>query len=709
MLRSHWIGWAAVFLVALAGRAFYAYELSHSPFGQVPIVDEVTYVDQARRMAVQGDWSGGDRAFWQPPLYPYVLGLVWKVFGERYGVLRGWSLLLGALSAVLAAYLGERVFGKTVGWLAGFGMALYGPLIYFEGALLPTALGTFFILLGLLAFYWAYKAPHRWTRWLLCGILLGLSSLALANLLLWIPALLLWIGFRRNIGKTRVQAALLLGGGALMAILPVTVRNLMVGHGGVLISANGGINFYVGNSADYDRTVGIRPGTEWGELIMEPVLAGHQTLSARSRFYVHKAWEDIRAHPLRHVLLMMRKVYLFWHGTEIKRNQDLYFFRRFSTLLRATTWPGPVRFPFGVVGPLALFGMGIVLGRKREEKGLLLTLFVGVYMVSVVLFFVTARYRAPVVPILLLFAAYGGIELTGRRHSGTVWLQVLQWAGLGVLFVFSNLHLGWEMRNNAADSYYNLAYVYAQQGKTAQAMEQAKQAISIDPNYVEPRDLLGTLYLQQGNLIAAIREYRIALRINPRLPSVLRSLGVALEKKGAREEAVRVLLQAIHLKPDLEGAYRQLGYTYIQMGHYEEAVRAYEEALRRSPNAPALLEWLGMAYRKGWHLEEALQIYRKLVRQNPRDARAWNNIGVIHTERGEWDEAIRAFAAAVQGDPRYWDARYNLAKAYEEQRAYDAAIRELQYLWNAYPGYRGGIIQRELEELSQRSERRGQP
>ena len=57
-----------------------------------------------------------------------------------------------------------------------------------------------------------------------------------------------------------------------LIIFPVTLRNYLIGDDWVLISANGGVNFYIGNNAHYDSTVAIHPGLHWERLVGNPLL-----------------------------------------------------------------------------------------------------------------------------------------------------------------------------------------------------------------------------------------------------------------------------------------------------------------------------------------------------------------------------------------------------------------------------------------------------
>ena len=66
----------AAFLVRLGG----ALELGSGPVGQVLLGDGRQYDLWAQRLAA-GDWLG-DEVFYQAPLYPYFLGVLYQTFGR---------------------------------------------------------------------------------------------------------------------------------------------------------------------------------------------------------------------------------------------------------------------------------------------------------------------------------------------------------------------------------------------------------------------------------------------------------------------------------------------------------------------------------------------------------------------------------------------------------------------------------------------------
>src|SRR5207245_1704428 len=74
----------------------------------------------------------------------------------------------------------------------------------------------------------------------------------------------------------------------VLAIAPVTLRNLVRGGELIPISWNGGINLYIGNNPDYDQTVAIRPDLHWKRFVQEPHRAGVRTAAGASSYFVAK-------------------------------------------------------------------------------------------------------------------------------------------------------------------------------------------------------------------------------------------------------------------------------------------------------------------------------------------------------------------------------------------------------------------------------------
>jgi len=208
-----------LFAVALALRLIHVLAMRQSPYFHHPIIDALTYHEAA--VSIATGHGHPDRVFWQPPGYSYFLAILYAVAGSRNLLLpRIIQAVFGACTAVLTAWIGARSFGSRVGLVAGYVVAAYGMLIYFDGELLGASL-TVFLQLGAVALaLWAMELERPQQAWLGAGVIAGLASIVTATSL--IVVIVIAVAARRN------APAVLLG--AALAIAPVTIRN--VTHGG---------------------------------------------------------------------------------------------------------------------------------------------------------------------------------------------------------------------------------------------------------------------------------------------------------------------------------------------------------------------------------------------------------------------------------------------------------------------------------------------
>ena len=159
-------------------------------------------------------------------------------------------------------------------------------LIFFDGELLPASLATFFNMGSLAALLNAWRQPAG-GRFLVCGVMFGIASIVVPSVLLFaalIPIGLLWKFSSRQ--RWTYTAVFLVG--MAISIGPVAMHNHIIGGDSVLISYNGGINFYIGNNADYERTVAIGPGWEWDELVTLPTRSGITLPSEKSAYFMRQ-------------------------------------------------------------------------------------------------------------------------------------------------------------------------------------------------------------------------------------------------------------------------------------------------------------------------------------------------------------------------------------------------------------------------------------
>jgi hypothetical protein len=119
-----------------------------------------------------------------------------------------------------------------------------------------------------------------------------------------------------------------------------------------------------------------------------------------SRYWLDRSLAFIGERPGEWLDLLRRKLLYTLNWFEIFDTEDQYYYER-----HCRCFGGERRRPFGVLVPLAVLGIVLTWPRRRE-LALLYVLF-ATLLGSIVLFFVFARYRYPLVPYIVLLAAAG--------------------------------------------------------------------------------------------------------------------------------------------------------------------------------------------------------------------------------------------------------------------------------------------------------------
>ena len=128
--RREWlISGVGIFALALLVRVVHVLQIRAAPFFDLKLGDAESYDSSTREIAA-GNWLGNE-VFYQAPLYPYFLGILYSVMGDHPLVLRLAQAVVGAFSCLLIARAARRLFSEGVGIAAGVMLALYPPAIFY--------------------------------------------------------------------------------------------------------------------------------------------------------------------------------------------------------------------------------------------------------------------------------------------------------------------------------------------------------------------------------------------------------------------------------------------------------------------------------------------------------------------------------------------------------------------------------------------------
>ncbi len=571
-----------VFAVAALVRVAYLAETADQPYFRMPLVDAGEYHALAR------DWAAGVRPLpklaWQPWFYPLALAQLYALAGPAIWAAKLLQAAAGALVCALAAALAFALTRRPAArWLAGGLAAFCGPLIHSDAELLAEPWAALWLTAAVLVALRYRRGPRGGFAFAL-GALGALMLFTRPPLVAaWLPLLAVaasawWPRPRR---AAWADAALVAVGFAVAA--GPLVRAIHVATGETRwLPTTGGINFYIGNSARPCETINIRPGYAWENLTLWPELHGARTDAEKDAFYRQQAGRDVRANPGAALRQLGVKTRQFFSAREIPRNVDVYAFRADSRLLRALVWKiGGFGFPFG-----ALIGLAAVGVWARRPAAFVPALVLAAYAAAIVAVHVCARYRMPVVPLVVALAAAGALALAdaarARRFArlaayATALLALGAAASAGGPFCAETLDYRAELARLIAVTAY-------EQRDFETAETYARRAVEADPREAQAWNQLGLLAVRRGNLDEAELHFRRAIAEDPAVFPAWFNLGKAAAKRGETAESIRHFREGLRLSPAWVPAWVELGDLLRNDGQTNEAQACYREALRFRPD-----------------------------------------------------------------------------------------------------------------------------
>jgi superkiller protein 3 len=201
---------------------------------------------------------------------------------------------------------------------------------------------------------------------------------------------------------------------------------------------------------------------------------------------------------------------------------------------------------------------------------------------------------------------------------------------------------------------YNLALALNRTDRTAEAIEEMKQALAIDPR-AATHYMLGSMYSHQGEFDAATRELSAAIASDPRSAEAHAALGAVFRARRDWEHAERELRRAIAIDPDPSTHYT-LAQVLRQRGDSAGATAVLAEAerlrhLREQDQQASVLTSVGSAKFDGGDFSAALELFRRAVAASGQYAPAYYQMGRALQRLGREQEAKDAFARAAALNP----------------------------------------------------------
>jgi 4-amino-4-deoxy-L-arabinose transferase-like glycosyltransferase len=341
---------------------------------------------------------------WEPPLYPYLMAGVFKIFGI-YSYASAWVLLtinslFASLTTIPIFLIARRSFGEQVATWSARAWAL-NPYIWYwsihwiwDTTFSPLVL-TLIFLLSLELQEW--KGSRGWIYF---GVLWGIGALANPSMLAFLPFCGLWIWRRRfKKGLISLSGVVLSSVIFFLVLSPWLMRNYEVFGRFVFLRDDFGLQFRLGNWKGAEGMLMAYLQPNLNKLEFEKFQRMGELAYAADCKQLAFGW--IRENPSRFIVVSLKRFFYYWNGVPRASDSHAPWDFRNSLFLASSV--------------LAILGLAQALRRKVRGAwlfaGLTLTYPTTYYFV-----FPHARYRHPIEPELVILAVYLLLQ-TGKPVS----------------------------------------------------------------------------------------------------------------------------------------------------------------------------------------------------------------------------------------------------------------------------------------------------
>jgi 4-amino-4-deoxy-L-arabinose transferase-like glycosyltransferase len=333
---------------------------------------------------------------WAPPIYPYILAGVFKLFGI-YSNLSAWVILtfnsiFSALTCLTLYRIGEKIYGVAVARATAWTWALFPYAIYWPVRVVwEMSLSAFLLSLALLLTLRMADTSPRPRAWIGFGLLWGLLALTNTAVLSLLPFCLLYLLWRLPHTSRQLVGLGLCILAAGLVVSPWLVRNYVVFAKFVFVRDNLPLEMYTANN---DQSTGLwtrseHPGNDPEAMRRFQELGEIPFMEEKQQQFR----EFVREHPKQFFRFTLDRVLYFWIGppqADIVAGYDLMIARHLMFILPAA---------------LAFAGLWLTM-RDKKPGGFLLACFLLIYPLPYYLVNPFPRYKHVIEPEMILLVVF---------------------------------------------------------------------------------------------------------------------------------------------------------------------------------------------------------------------------------------------------------------------------------------------------------------
>jgi tetratricopeptide (TPR) repeat protein len=219
----------------------------------------------------------------------------------------------------------------------------------------------------------------------------------------------------------------------------------------------------------------------------------------------------------------------------------------------------------------------------------------------------------------------------------------------------------------------------ANEDNLRKAMEQFDKITQKDPSDADSWVKLGHLYRMSNKAPEAEKAYNAALKAQPENEDALTGLAMLYADAGDTKTAIEKLKAATNKNPN-EATLTMLAEQYEGIHDYKSAADVLRKALEMAPDNENIAKGLAQDLMLSDQLDEALKLYQQMAADEPRDPTFQLSIAEIYSAQHDLAKAREALNKAKTLDPHSRDVRFADAKLLEAEGKNDQALGILKAL-----------------------------
>lgn len=564
-----------ILLVASVIRFSALMSLSGSHFFDFPMVDEGVYHDWAVSIVDSTKHSVDSYGF--APLPAYVMAGVYWIFSPDLVYIRILNVFLGVATCYFVYLIGKQLDSTLTALFSCLIASFYSPFVLYSIVPLKTASSIFLFAVTIYLFI-RILDTHSLITALILGVVVGCLINVRPNsviILPMIPLLYYWFNKGLNSQKKHWKFVIFLyAAGLLIAISPFTIAEYLDSGKLTLTTRQGGFALYIGNNVNngspYYAPVPFaepRPKVRGKQMIIEASRRAGKPLTVEeaSEVYIGEVLRLAIEKPMDFSILIGQKALAAINRFESGDHYHIDFLKRFVPFFNIPMVSFGLVLPFGITG--------LLITSFRNRRIACVGIITAIYASTLVIFFVNARFRVPLLIVLIPFSIICVkelIELIANRRFKEVGLLSLT---IVIFFIISNLPV--KGANEYAKYYNTYANILDAVGEEEQAIAYWEESAAMNERSSAIAFIsLALKQMDDGNFEKA---YDYLNRVPDTASCVARKydvLGDLEQKRRNAEKAVNYYKKALEINSGLLDIRLKLLRYYIDSDH-ESALNEY--------------------------------------------------------------------------------------------------------------------------------------